>query len=309
MRTAFLNALLQAAECDPTVWLVVGDLGYSVVEPFRDRFPERFLNAGVAEQNMIGVAAGIARSGNVVFVYSIGNFPTLRCLEQIRNDVCYHRANVKIVSVGGGLAYGAAGSSHHATEDLAIMRALPEMQVVAPGDPAEAASLTQALAVEPGPAYLRLGKAGEPAVHAAPPPLRLGKALLVRDGSDVTLVSTGGMLASIVQAADLLTEDRISTRVLSLHTLRPFDVDAIRQSARETRALVSVEEHGDSGGLGAAVAQVLAADHGRRVVYREMSLGNTFQRVIGSQEYLRQRAGLAPGDIARVARDALLQAL
>ena len=138
--------------------LLVGDLGFGVVEPFRQKFPKRFLNVGVAEQNLTGLAAGIALTGGIVFTYSIANFPVLRCLEHIRNDVCYHRANVKIVSIGGGYSYGALGMTHHATEDIAILRALPEMTVVAPGDPYEAGEATRAVAAHQGPCYLRLGR-------------------------------------------------------------------------------------------------------------------------------------------------------
>src|SRR5207302_7770276 len=147
------------------VCLVVGDLGYSVIEKFAETYPDQFVNVGVAEQNMTGIAAGLALSGKIVFTYSIANFATLRCLEQIRNDVCYHNANVKVVAVGGGLAYGALGSTHHATEDLAIMRALPRMVVVAPGDPVETELLTRAVAAEAGPCYMRLGRAGRSEEH------------------------------------------------------------------------------------------------------------------------------------------------
>src|SRR2546427_13117639 len=176
MRAAFFRTVLALAERDERVMLVVGDLGFGVVEPFASRFPARFLNVGVAEQNMTGIAAGLALSGKIVFTYSIANFATLRCLEQIRNDVCYHNANVKVVAVGGGLAYGALGSTHHATEDLAILRALPGLVVIAPGDPVEAELATHAVVEYQGPCYLRLGKAGEPIVHPARPKFRLGEA-------------------------------------------------------------------------------------------------------------------------------------
>src|SRR5438445_7860670 len=169
MRTAFIQTLNELADRDPRVCLVVGDLGFSVIEEFAERFPDQFLNAGVAEQNMIGLAAGMSMTGKIVLTYSIGNFGTLRCLEQIRNDVCYHRANVKVVAVGGGLAYGNLGVTHHASEDVAIMRALPNMTVVSPGDPIEARLATKAVVALDGPAYLRLGKAGEPVVHEKDP--------------------------------------------------------------------------------------------------------------------------------------------
>src|SRR5208283_2815322 len=173
---------MSLAEEDSRICLVVGDLGFGVVEPFAERFPTRFLNVGVAEQNMTGVAAGMAMCGKIVFTYSIANFPTLRCVEQIRNDICHHDANVKIVSGGCGLNYGALGVTHHATEDVAVMRALPEITIVAPGDPVEARHATRALAEQPGPAYLRLGKAHEPEVHMSDDVgFKLGRAIMVRD--------------------------------------------------------------------------------------------------------------------------------
>src|ERR1700693_796065 len=174
MRGAFFRGLLALAERDHRVNLIVGDLGFGVVEEFARRFPDRFLNAGVAEQNMTGIAAGMALSGKIVFTYSIANFPILRCLEQVRNDVCYHNANVKIVAVGGGLAYGSLGSTHHATEDLAIMRSLPRMVVVAPGDPVETEAATRAVVAHSGPCYLRLGRAGESRVHLGHIDFQLG---------------------------------------------------------------------------------------------------------------------------------------
>src|SRR5438876_9433678 len=188
MRAAFIRTLSELAEHDLRIKLIVGELGFGVVESFAERFPKQFLNAGVAEQNMTGIAAGMALSGKVVFTYSIANFPTLRCLEQVRNDVCYHNANVKIVAVGGGFAYGSLGATHHATEDLAIMRALPEMTVVAPGDPVEAEAATDAIAAHAGPCYLRLGRAGESRVHRASTDGQLGKAIEVRSGNDLALI-------------------------------------------------------------------------------------------------------------------------
>src|SRR5262249_29429559 len=193
------------------------------LEKFSSKFPDRYLNAGVAEQNMVGVAAGLAMTGKVVFVYSIANFPTLRCLEQVRNDVCYHRLNVKIVAVGCGLAYGGHGYTHHGVEDLGVMSLLPHMTVIAPGDPVEARWATRALVEHRGPAYLRLGKAGEPIVHKTVPELDIGKALEVVDGTQATLISTGGMLDTAVKAAEQLAERDISIRVLSMPTLRPLD--------------------------------------------------------------------------------------
>lgn len=292
MRTAFFNALMKLAEQDSRVFLVVGDLGFGVTEPFAQRFPERYLNAGVAEQNMTGIAAGLALSGKIVFTYSIANFPILRCLEQIRNDVCYHHANVKVVAVGGGFAYGSLGATHHATEDLAIMRALPGMSVVAPGDPEEATAATDAVAAHNGPCYLRLGRAGEQNVHNGPIHFQLGKAIQIRQGSDVTLISTGGMLQTAVETADALSNKGVQARLLSMHTLKPLDENAVLAAARETSAICTIEEHSIIGGLGSAVAEVLAESSGHEVVFKRFALPSAFACKSGTQEYLRGQFGL-----------------
>ena len=293
MRTAFFNALSSAAAGDERVWLVVGDLGYGVVEKFAQSFPDRYVNAGVAEQNMAGLAAGIALSGNVVFTYSIANFPTLRCLEQIRNDICYHGANVKIVSVGGGLAYGQLGMRHHATEDIAIMRALPGMTVIAPGDPVQAGLALQAVIDQPGPCYVRLGRAGERVIHRAPPrTFALGKAITVRDGRDVTLVSTGGMLPVALDAADALQRRGVSARLVSMHTIKPLDVAAVESANESTGAIVTLEEHSVTGGLGSAVAEALCEMPGRAVPFLRSGLPSEFVDTVGDQAYLRKRYGL-----------------
>ena len=196
MRTAFINQLIKEAKTNGEIFLLVGDLGFNVVEPFAELFPDRFLNAGVAEQNMAGMAAGLAMEGYCVYIYSIGNFPTLRCMEQIRYDICYHHLNVKIVAVGGGYAYGSLGASHHATEELGMLRTIPNMIVCAPGDPAEARAITSFTVRHKGPCYIRLGKAGEPPVHADPVlSLSPGHILEIRKGEKTAVFSTGSMLS------------------------------------------------------------------------------------------------------------------
>ncbi len=297
MRGAFFDALTELAARDERIFLLTGDLGFGVTETFARRFPAQFLNAGVAEQNMTGIAAGLALSGKVVFTYSIANFPVLRCLEQIRNDVCYHGANVKVVSVGGGLAYGSLGASHHATEDLAIMRALPRMTVVAPGDPAEAQAATQAVAAHSGPCYLRLGRAGEARVHAGAIDFRLGHAIEVCAGQDLTLISTGGMLQTAVRTSELLADQGLRARVLSMHTVKPLDAAAVVSAARETEAVFTLEEHSVTGGLGGAVAEVLA-ESGENPVFRRFGLPPVFSSKVGTQEYLRQEHGLTAEALA-----------
>jgi len=298
MRSAFFRALAGLAEHDERICLIVGDLGFGVVETFAQRFPDRFLNAGIAEQNMTGIAAGMALSGKIVFTYSIANFPILRCLEQVRNDVCYHNANVKIVAVGGGLAYGALGMTHHATEDLAILRALPRMVVVAPGDPAEAEAATRAVAAHAGPCYLRLGRAGEAEVHHGEIHFQLGKAIQVRDGNDLTLISTGGLLEMAVQAAESLRHAGLQARVLSMHTVKPLDSGAILAAARETGAVFTLEEHSVVGGLGGAVAELLAEASEGPIIFKKFGLPCAFSSVAGTQEYLRALHGLSAESLA-----------
>jgi transketolase len=304
MRTAFIRELTRLAEADSRIFFITGDLGYSVIEDYASRFPDQFLNAGVAEQNMTGMAAGLASTGKVVFTYSIGNFPTIRALEQVRNDVCYHALNVKIVTVGGGLAYGALGYSHHAIEDLAIMRALPNMTVLAPGDPVEAAAATHAAVATAGPVYLRLGKAGEPVVHDGPIDFRVGRAITVRSGDAATICSTGGMLPVVVEAADRLAAEGVAVRVLSMHTLKPFDEDAILRAASETGRLITVEEHSIIGGLGSAVAEALATSDGPRATLHRIALPSAPTFEVGSHDHLRAHYGLTVEDIAAITRKA-----
>jgi len=299
MRSAFFNTLLELAGEDQRVHLVVGDLGFGAVEPFAQRFPDRFLNVGVAEQNMTGVAAGLALCGKIVFTYSIGNFATLRCLEQIRNDVCYHRADVKIVSVGGGFAYGALGMTHHAVEDLAIMRALPGMVVVAPGDPFEVEQATRAVLTQPGPCYVRLGRSGEPRLHRPNVVFKLGRAIRVREGRGLTIISSGGLLETALRVADRLAEAGVDARVVSMHTLKPIDDAEILSAAAETGAIATLEEHSVIGGLGSAVAEILAESSGRRGRLRRFGAPSTFAARVGRQEYMRAMHGLSPDAIVQ----------
>ena len=291
MRDAFIETLEQLAGENSRLVLMTGDLGFAVFDRFRAQFPRQFYNVGVAEQNLAGVAAGLALSGHTVLTYSIANFPTLRCLEQIRNDICYHGADVKIVSVGGGMAYGALGFSHFATEDLAIMRALPGLTVVAPGDPVEVKKLLPQIVRYPGPVYLRLGRAGEKPCHDPGVTVELGRSTLARRGSDVLLLSIGGMLPVALEAAELLTRDRIEAEVVSVHTLKPLDASEILEMVARFPAVITCEEHTITGGLGGAVAEVIA-EAGIATSFRRFGLPPRFPLGVGSQEYLRTVNGL-----------------
>ncbi len=303
MRDAFVARLCALAAREDRIVLMTGDLGFKVFDEFRERFPRRFINAGVAEQNMIGLATGLALEGRVVFAYSIANFATLRCLEQSRNDAAYHQANVKVVAAGGGFTYGALGVSHHATEDLAVMRALPGITVVAPGNAWEAGEATEALANTPGVGYLRLDRAGAAASPAISEPFRLGKARLVRAGNDCSIIAVGGIVCEALSAAQHLCRHGISTRVLSMHTVKPLDIEALTDAARETKTLCTLEEHVLNGGLGGAVAEALLDAGIVPVRFLRFGLGDQFSSIVGSQEYLRRAYGLDAKSVAnRVAR-------
>lgn len=292
MRTAFIEALCELAGQDDRIWLLCGDLGYSVLEPFARDFPDRYVNVGVAEQNMTGLAAGLAMCDKIVFTYSIGNFNTLRCLEQIRNDVCYHNVNVKIVSVGGGVSYGAQGYTHHAVEDLAVMSVLPNIKVIAPGDPVEARMAVKAIIANEGPCYLRLGKNGESTIHETPLDFRIGEAIVLQEGRDVTLISTGGMLKTTVEVAGRLGAKGFSVRVLSMPTVKPIDNEAIISAIRETSAIFTIEDHHITGGIGSAVAEVIAESGLNDTVFSRFGIKDTASHEIGNQMYLHKIAGL-----------------
>jgi transketolase len=266
LRTTFIQTLTKIADHNPNVWLLCGDLGFSVLEDFASRHPGRFLNVGVAEQNLAGMAAGLALSGKTVFIYSIGNFPTLRCLEQLRNDVCYHGADVKVVAIGAGFAYGSQGYTHHAIEDVAIMGTLPGMEVFVPCDPAEVRAATQAIASSGNPSYLRLSRAGEPVLHpSAPADIRT--ITFLRDGADAALLASGPIISTCLDAAEQLAAESIQAAVVSVPCLKPLDETAIAKIASRGCPIITVEEHILRGGLYSVVASCLAGNPGRAPVF------------------------------------------
>lgn len=305
MRDAFIAKLTDLARNDPRVVLITGDLGFGVLTKFAEDLPSQYVNAGVAEQNMTAIAAGMAMSGWKAYTYSIANFTTLRCLEQLRNDVCYHDAPVTVVSVGGGFSYGQLGMSHFATEDLAILRAIPNMRVVAPSETWETEDLTAELAAAPGPTYLRLDKGQGGVDRRDGEVARLGKARLVRDGSDVTLISIGAILKECIAAADELAQKGVQARVLSVSSLKPFDADAVLSAARDTGGIVTVEEHTVLGGLGGTVAETLLEGGVHPGFFRRIGLTDEYPTVVGDQAYLRTVYGMDAAAIAATVRSAL----
>jgi transketolase len=285
MRNETIAALTTYAAANPDVMLLTADLGYSVLEQFADQLPDQYCNVGVCEQAMVGIAAGLALSGKRVVLYSIANFPTLRCLEQLRNDVCYHDLPVTVISVGGGLAYGPQGYTHHGLEDLGIMAMLPNMAVTCPADPHEAEELLPQLMERRGPAYLRLGRAGEPVLHDASTRVALGKAVTMRQGSDVALLATGPILGRTLAAADELAARGISASVVSFPAISPLDEQCIAALASSHRALLTVEEHSASGGFGSRVADLLMAS-GVPIRFGKYGTTDELRGKVGSQSYL-----------------------
>jgi len=305
MRDAFVRVLTAAAARDPRIMLITGDLGFGVLTDFTTRFPTQFINAGVAEQNMTAMACGLAIEGYKVFTYSIANFTTLRCLEQLRNDVCYHNADVTAVAVGGGFSYGQLGMSHFATEDLAILRALPGMTVLAPTGIWEAEEATKALIAGSGPAYLRLDKGLASSDPRAGESFAIGKARRLREGRDVCLIAAGAVLSETLKAADALASDGVLARVISMHTIKPLDAAAVAEAARECAGLVTVEEHTVVGGLGGAVAEACLEAGTAPGFFVRMGLADVYPSVVGDQNYLRGVHGIDAKAIEARIRTAL----
>jgi transketolase len=294
MRTKFIEQLIKEAKLNERIFLIVGDLGFSVVEQFASLFPDRFLNAGVAEQNMTGIAAGLAIEGYTVFTYSIGNFPTLRCIEQIRYDVCYHNLNVKIVAVGGGYAYGPLGPSHHATEELGMLRTIPNLVVAAPGDPIETEKITTLFSNFNGSGYIRLGKAGEPTVHEGNISLEIGNAIEVLAGNNTAILSTGSMLKA---GFDHINNNNLSYGLYSFPFIKPLDYSMLLRICGQYENLITLEEHQKSAGFGSAILEGIneLLTGGKLLKSPRVhckAIQDQFISVSGSQDYLRNLAGL-----------------
>jgi transketolase len=290
MREAFVETLLEEARNNPEVFLVTADLGYGVLEKFATELPQQYLNAGVAEQSMLGLAAGLAASGKRVFVYSIGNFPTLRALEQIRNDVCYMNNPVVIVSVGAGYAYGAQGYTHHALEDIAVMRALPGLNVVSPSDPLETRVATKFLARDRRPAYLRLGRSGDVQIASeaglAPP----GRTNTIATGSSGSIAFTGAIGVNAIAARVVLAEQGLDVGVYSVPYISDLSPEALYELL-ERGPLLTLEEHSYRGGFGSSILELAA----RNQISGKIKIVASSQKdlsQIGSQEFLRAENGL-----------------
>ncbi|RGL55519.1 transketolase [Segatella copri] len=298
MRTNFINQLIEEARRNEKIFLLVGDLGYHVIEPFAEEFPDKFLNVGIAEQNMAGIAAGLAMTGYNVYFYSIGNFPTIRCLEQIRNDIAYHQANVKVVSVGAGYAYGSLGATHQATEEIGALRVLPNMVVATPGDPLEARAITKISASYDGPMYIRLGKAGEKTVHSEDSiDLKIGDicSVITREGNQTAVFACGNILDA---ALHQINEENLNYDLYSVPFVKPINKEQLINIVKTHPAgLITIEEHQKSCGMGSAIVEILNDLYyeGNIEVYpkvKRIAIPDEFADVVGTQVFLREHEGL-----------------
>ncbi len=287
MRDQFIKTLLGEVEKNPNIILITGDLGFGVLNEFIEKYPNNFINAGVAEQNMTGIAAGLALEGKKVFTYSIANFPTLRCFEQIRNDVCYHNLDVNIISIGGGFSYGSLGMSHHATEDIAVMRTLPNLDIFSPSGLWEVDKATKSLSQSNGPGFLRLDKSFGQDYVAENEEFEVGKGRILSKGMDCSIILTGGILEEAELAKNTLEKNNISTQIISMHTIKPLDDSLIIKTINSSKLVVTLEEHTIIGGLGSAVCEVIVDNQLQEKPLIRIGLESGFSTIVGSQKYLR----------------------
>lgn len=297
MRRAFKNTLLRLAAADQDIELITADTGFTILEEYQKRYPRRYLNVGIAEAAMIGIAAGLALSGKKVFCYTIVPFVTMRCFEQIRIDLCYQNLPVKLVGVGQGWTYGTAGATHHAIEDIAVMRSLPNMTVICPGDPIETAKAVEESLKLEGPCYIRLGKSGEPHIHKDDKiDFEIGKGIRIKKGERIALIATSNMLPVAAEVAELLEGKGQHPELISMHTVKPIDRELLREIAPACSLFATLEEHNIIGGLGSAVGEVILEEN-LPVRLLKFAIPDQYPRLVGSQSYLREIYGLSAGQI------------
>lgn len=301
MRNDFVCQILIEMERDPKIILLTGDLGFRAFEPVQTAFPTRFINVGIAEANMIGVAAGLAMTGKKPIAYSIASFASMRCYEQIRTDVCYHDLNVKIVGVGGGFNYAHQGVTHHTVEDIAIMRVLPNMKIICPTNSWEAAGATSAMLQEPGPVYLRLGKSPGKDFSRLNETFKIGRGYSIQNGSDIVIFCTGNTLDLALNVAQSVQNQLgYGARVVSMPTIKPIDSKCIFDAAANAKGLFTIEEHSAIGGLGSAVADVLVESGASRPIFHAFGFPDRFIKDVGSRDYLLTCAGLSTESISQM---------
>lgn len=299
MRLTFINTLHEIAKMNNNIILLTGDLGFSVFENFTQDLPKQYLNAGIAEQNMTGVAAGLAMEGKIPFIYSIIPFITMRNFEQIRNDICYQNLNVKIVGVGAGFSYGTYGHTHYGLEDIGILRTLPNLTIYSPGDPVEANFAVLEAAKLSNPVYIRLGKTGDPLIHNNRIKFKTGKGIIIKNGKDLTIIATGLMLKRGMEVSNELEKRGLRVRLISMPTLKPIDNQIVIDSANNTKAIFTLEEHSIIGGLGSIVAEIIA-ENGLSIVFKRLGCKDAFNKTSGTQEYMRELNNLSTEKITSV---------
>ena len=299
MRNKIIDEIYQYMKENENVYFLTGDLGFNVVEKLQESFPKRFVNVGIAEQNMIGIAAGLAMSGKKVYAYSIIPFITMRCFEQIRNDICFHDLDVTLLGAGSGLSYGILSSTHFAVEDVGILRTLPNLTIFSPADATEAVLGMRAIQKSNKPTYVRIGKKVEPIVYTEDFSFQLGKSVAVSSGSEIAIITTGSMVAESIKAAKLLQESKhIKPAIFDFHTIKPFDIEGILEIAQKYKYIVTVEEHGLIGGLGSATIEALV-DNGISLPVLRIGIENKYIKEVGTQEYLRTVLGLDAESLAK----------
>lgn len=290
MRTAYLDTLYELARRDKRVCALISDNGAIVYDRYRRDLPEQYLNLGISEANMVGMAAGMASCGKIPFAYTIGAFLAYRAFEFIRNDVCLQNQNVKIVGTGAGEVYSALGPTHHATEDLGGLRSLPNLTILCPASPLEVRKATRAAYEHNAPVYLRLGTNREPEIYEEDYDFQIGKAVTLREGKDVTLIGMGSILKDVLDAAKQLQGEEIDARVIDMHTIKPIDGETIKKAADETGKIITVEDHSVIGGLGSAVAEVVA-EYGKGVRFKRVGLGG-FSNGYGTYAQVKESNGI-----------------
>jgi transketolase len=297
MRHEYAAYLVELARTDPRIVALEGDLKESTQSiQFERAFPERYIDCGIAEQNMVGVAAGLALEGKVPFVHSFACFISMRACEQVRTSIAYPRLNVKFVVSHGGISAGSAGPTHHSIEDIAIMRSIPNMTVLIPGDAAEMKQAVREALSHDGPVYIRLSAVDSEDVYSEKDTFKIGRSTLLREGSDACIITTGTMAAAGLEAADELQKRGLKARVIQAASIKPFDEESIRQAARDTRAIVTVEEHTILGGLGSAVCEVVASSGGARV--RRIGIDDHFCGV-GTAAHLMTQEDITVSEIVK----------
>ena len=298
MRNAFADEITSLAGENEKIVMLPADIGNKLFDKFKSKFPGRFYNCGVAEANTISMAAGMALSGLRPVAYTITPFITTRCFEQIRVDLCYNNVPVIIVGVGAGYGYSQLGATHHSCEDIAILRVLPNMTVICPGDAFEVRAALRAALNHNGPVYIRLGKKGEPSVHKEVPDFKIGKAIVLSKGTDVCLLSTGNMLPASAEVAESLHKNGISAQLVSFHTVKPLDKELLADAFKKFSIVATIEEHSLLGGFGGSVAEWLADNPEQKARLIRFGTKDEFLHKVGEQEYAREQSGLDSPSIA-----------